>query len=57
MPTGLTPVDFAVIALYFTAAIGLGLYLSKLVAEAHGGNLFLRDDYADGAGLVVRIPA
>jgi len=39
-----------------TGGTGLGLYLSKLVAEAHGGSLRLRDDYTDGASLVVNIP-
>jgi signal transduction histidine kinase len=39
-----------------TGGSGLGLYLAKLVAEAHGGSLSLSDEYADGACLVVRIP-
>jgi signal transduction histidine kinase len=39
-----------------TGGSGLGLYLAKLVAEAHGGSLRLSDTYKDGACLVVRLP-
>lgn len=39
-----------------TGGSGLGLYLSRLVAEAHGGSLELCDDYSDGACIAVRIP-
>lgn len=40
-----------------TGGSGLGLYLAKLVAEAHGGSLQLSDACKDGACLIVRIPA
>lgn len=40
-----------------TGGSGLGLYIAKLVAQAHGGNLSLNEDYKDGACLVVRLPA
>jgi signal transduction histidine kinase len=40
-----------------TGGSGLGLYLAKLVAEAHGGSLHLSEEYKDGACLVVRLPA
>lgn len=39
-----------------TGGSGLGLYLSKLVAEAHGGQLRLRDDIRDGACFEVVLP-
>lgn len=39
-----------------TGGAGLGLYLTKLVVEAHGGSLKLDKDYTDGACLVVRLP-
>jgi signal transduction histidine kinase len=39
-----------------TGGSGLGLYLAKLVAEAHGGTLRLDDDYVDGACLCVVLP-
>jgi signal transduction histidine kinase len=40
-----------------TGGSGLGLYLAKLVAEAHGGSLDLSEEYDHGACLVVRLPA
>ena len=40
-----------------TGGAGLGLYLTKLVVEAHGGTLHLDRDYTEGACLVVRLPA
>jgi signal transduction histidine kinase len=40
-----------------TGGYGLGLYLSKLVAQAHGGTLTIDPDYTDGARLVARLPA
>jgi signal transduction histidine kinase len=40
-----------------TGGYGLGLYLAKLVAEAHGGSLTVDTTYADGAGLLARLPA
>lgn len=39
-----------------TGGSGLGLYLAKLVAEAHGGSLRLDRDYIDGACLIASIP-
>jgi signal transduction histidine kinase len=39
-----------------TGGSGLGLYLSKLVAEAHGGKLRLREDIRDGACFEVVLP-
>ena len=39
-----------------TGGYGLGLYLAKLVAEAHGGSLTIDAEYADGARLVARLP-
>ncbi|MFK7886577.1 MAG: ATP-binding protein [Gammaproteobacteria bacterium] len=35
---------------------GLGLYLSKSICEAHGGELGFDDGYTQGACLVVRLP-
>lgn len=40
-----------------TGGTGLGLYLAKLAAEAHGGTLVLDSGYKDGARIVVRLPA
>jgi len=39
-----------------TGGTGLGLYLSTLVAKAHGGSLTLVDTENDGASFEVRIP-
>lgn len=39
-----------------TGGSGLGLYIAKLVAEAHGGSLRLCEAYKDGACLTVRLP-
>jgi signal transduction histidine kinase len=39
-----------------TGGYGLGLYLAKLVAEAHGGSLTIDADYTRGARLVARLP-
>lgn len=39
-----------------TGGYGLGLYLAKLVAEAHGGSLSVDPGYQDGARLVARLP-
>ena len=39
-----------------TGGSGLGLYISKLVAEAHGGTLELNTDVTQGASFVVTLP-
>ncbi len=39
-----------------TGGSGLGLYLARLVAEAHGGSLSLDPTYTDGACFVVTLP-
>ena len=39
-----------------TGGYGLGLYLAKLVAEAHGGTLAIDPEYRDGARLVAILP-
>jgi len=39
-----------------TGGTGLGLYLARLVAEAHGGSLRLDADWKQGARLVVTLP-
>ena len=39
-----------------TGGYGLGIYLAKLVAEAHGGSLAIDESYRDGARLVARLP-
>ncbi len=39
-----------------TGGHGLGLYLARLVAEAHGGTLELDPTYTDGASFVVTLP-
>ena len=40
-----------------TGGYGLGLYLAKLVAEAHGGSLVVDSDYTKGARLIATLPA
>jgi signal transduction histidine kinase len=40
-----------------TGGTGLGLYISRLVAEAHGGSLRLDQKYSGGACLIARLPA
>jgi len=40
-----------------TGGTGLGLYLARLAAEAHGGSLSIDEHYTGGARLVVRLPA
>lgn len=39
-----------------TGGSGLGLYLAKLVAEAHGGQLLLQEEIRDGASFEVILP-
>lgn len=39
-----------------TGGSGLGLYIAKLVAEAHGGSLSLDRSYHDGACFVIALP-
>lgn len=39
-----------------TGGTGLGLYLAKLVAEAHGGTLSLDSTYESGARLIIVLP-
>ena len=39
-----------------TGGSGLGLYLARLVAEAHGGTLTLDASYRDGARLCLQLP-
>lgn len=39
-----------------TGGSGLGLYLARLIAEAHGGRLAVDQSYTDGACLVVTLP-
>ena len=39
-----------------TGGSGLGLYLARLVAEAHGGWLKLDTSYTDGASFVIELP-
>jgi signal transduction histidine kinase len=39
-----------------TGGYGLGIYLAKLVAEAHGGSLVIDQSYEEGARLVATLP-
>jgi len=39
-----------------TGGTGLGVYIAKLVAKAHGGLLTVDNSYADGTGIVVELP-
>lgn len=39
-----------------TGGTGLGIYIARLVAEAHGGSLKLDEEHTPGARIVVRIP-
>jgi signal transduction histidine kinase len=40
-----------------TGGYGLGIYLAKLVAEAHGGSLAIDESYRGGARVVATLPA
>ena len=40
-----------------TGGTGLGLYLCSLIAEAHGGRLYLNREYTEGASVVAELPA
>ncbi len=40
-----------------TGGYGLGLYLARLVAEAHGGSLAVDTGYTAGAKLIATLPA
>ena len=40
-----------------TGGTGLGLYLAKLAAEAHGGSLSVDHRYTRGARLIARLPS
>jgi len=40
-----------------TGGTGLGLYISRLIAEAHGGSLSLDRSYTAGACITARLPA
>jgi signal transduction histidine kinase len=39
-----------------TGGTGLGIYLARLIAEAHGGTLRLDEEYTGGARMIVTIP-
>ena len=39
-----------------TGGVGLGLYLCKRVAEAHGGSLTIESDASDGTRATVKVP-
>ncbi|MEE4297165.1 MAG: ATP-binding protein, partial [Wenzhouxiangella sp.] len=39
-----------------TGGTGLGVYLARLVAEAHGGHLSLDPDWTSGARVIVTLP-
>jgi signal transduction histidine kinase len=39
-----------------TGGYGLGLYLAKLVAEAHGGSLVVDPEYSKGARIIATLP-
>ena len=39
-----------------TGGFGLGLYLCKLIAEAHGGDIHITSELGEGTHITVRIP-
>ncbi len=39
-----------------TGGFGLGLYLCRLIAEAHGGRLNIRSEVGEGTHIAVHIP-
>jgi signal transduction histidine kinase len=39
-----------------TGGFGLGLYLCRLIAEAHGGNLLIKSTLGEGTHLTVNLP-
>ncbi|MDP6651905.1 MAG: ATP-binding protein, partial [Gammaproteobacteria bacterium] len=39
-----------------TGGFGLGLYLCRLIAEAHGGSLLIESKIGEGAHLTVNLP-
>jgi len=39
-----------------TGGYGLGLYLCKVIAEAHGGQLQIQSEYGRGTTVIVLLP-
>jgi two-component system OmpR family sensor kinase len=40
-----------------SSGLGLGLYLARSIAQVHGGNLELQQDYTEGASFCLSLPA